>query len=704
MCAWWAGLLLFLLGSGCISTATAAPPVTHTIRVDTGQVLNKFRPLTALGAGIDRLSTDAIDKLYQPSFLKQVLTAGWGAVSYRLNTELHIEAWHWNPRGQWSDAPGQRGYFTGDAHAGEPIRDSFGYTLPRRGFTRNEGTEENGFSRLTDGDARSFWKSNPYLSKEYTGEDDALYPQFVVIDLERYEEVDTLQIDWAPGYPYAHKYSVDYFVGEDAMKKPSQGKWVPLFTVDDGKGGRDVRRLAPRPQKLRHLRITLLESSRSCEAALAADRRNCLGFAIAELHLARGDKDVLRHSADQQQSATFCSSVDPWHEEGNIARHGEQTGFDRFYQSGVTRGLPAMIPVSLLYGIPEDSANQIAWLKQRGYPISYVELGEEPDGQYMMPEHYAQLYLQWASALHAVDPALKLGGPVFTGQNEDIRFWPDAQGDASWLGRFVKYLKTHGRMSDLAFVSFEHYPYDPCKVSWKDLYDEPRLIRHVVDVYRADGVPREVPLLVTEVNIAWQSSQTFVDSFGALWLADYVGAFFSAGGAGSYYFHYLPWPLDQQCAKTWGTFGMFKSNDDDAIEQPTSQYHATRLLTQTWVVPGNEEHEVYAAASDDLDEQGRPVVSAYALHRPDGRWSLLLVNKDAEQAHTLRVRFGERQSFAGPVSFTVFGRAQYVWHADGPNGHADPDEPPATSSVPGGPLATYTLPPASVAVLAGRIR
>ena len=38
------------------------------------------------------------------------------------------------------------------------------------------------------------------------------------------------------------------------------------------------------------------------------------------------------------------------------------------------------------------------------------------------PSH-ATLYLQWATALHKVDPNLKLGGRVFEGVSEDINLW-----------------------------------------------------------------------------------------------------------------------------------------------------------------------------------------------------------------------------------------------------------------------------------------
>ena len=47
--------------------------------------------------------------------------------------------------------------------------------------------------------------------------------------------------------------------------------------------------------------------------------------------------------------------------------------------------------------------------------------------------------------MHKVDQNLKLGGPVFEGVNEDITVWPDAQGRTSWLGRFLDYLKAHGK-------------------------------------------------------------------------------------------------------------------------------------------------------------------------------------------------------------------------------------------------------------------
>ncbi|MGD0360842.1 MAG: ABC transporter permease [Bryobacteraceae bacterium] len=51
-------------------------------------------------------------------------------MTYRQNTELMIEAWHWNPRGTWSNSARKEGYFTGSAEpTGEKILHSWAYPL-----------------------------------------------------------------------------------------------------------------------------------------------------------------------------------------------------------------------------------------------------------------------------------------------------------------------------------------------------------------------------------------------------------------------------------------------------------------------------------------------------------------------------------------------------------------------------------------------
>src|SRR5258708_16830126 len=260
------------------------------------------------------------------------------------------------------------------------------------------------------------------------------------------------------------------------MERPTSGVWAvfPGGIIADARGGTITLELAPTPLPVRHLRIWMTESSNTPDSRPNAthdpkDPRSSVGYAIREIYVgsltpAGEFVDLVQHRPDQSQTVTLCSSIDPWHSESDLDDHGDQTGFDLFFTSGITNNLPAMIPISLLYGTPDDAAAQMAYLKKRGYAISYVEMGEEPDGQNMLPEDYAALYLQFATAMHHVDPALKLGGPVFEGANEDIKAWPDADGRTSWLGRFLEDLKARNRIAEFAFMSFGHYPHPPRQI------------------------------------------------------------------------------------------------------------------------------------------------------------------------------------------------------------------------------------------------
>jgi hypothetical protein len=692
-------------------------PSSHgqTIRIDAtpSHTTNSIVPAQALGAGIDRLPPGATDKTFIEPTIKQVLSSGWQTISYRQNTELHIEAWHWNPQGTWSDAAG-KGYFTGSATLGEPIRHSYAYPLPHRGVTHDDGTDMVGYSRLTDGDLNSYWKSNPYLTQPYTGEDDSLHPQWVFVDLAAPRPLNAIRIAWSD--PYARRYVVQYWTGEDPIKKPTLGAWIafPSGVVNDGLGGNPVIQLSVAPMNVQYLRILMTQSSNTCDSHGSADRRNCLGYAIRELFIGTTSSDgkfhdLVLHTPDQGQTATFCSSVDPWHETADLEeRAGDQVGFDLFYTSGYTRGLPAMIPIAMLYATPEDSVAEIAYIEKRGYPISYIEMGEEPDGHYTPPEDYAALYVQWATALHKLDPKLRLGGPIFTGVNKDIETWPDAQGRTSWTARFIDYLKTHGRLADLGFFSFEHYPMDPCKIQWSNLYDEPSLVTHMLDIWHQDGVPANVPMFITESNIAWQSEEAFINVWGALWLADYVGSFLSAGGNAVYFFHYIPLGVHRGCNNSLGTFGLFSTDKDLKIEQPLSQFFASQLINLEWVEAAGGEHRLFSASSDIHDDAEHNLVTAYAALRPDGRWSLLIVNKDQENPHGVRIVFHDAESnrdrgFSGPVDFITFGTEQYQWHPGFEDGKADPDGPSARRSISATSTTVFELPKASVTVIRGSV-
>jgi hypothetical protein len=469
------------------------------------------------------------------------------------------------------------------------------------------------------------------------------------------------------------------------------------------------------------------QSSNTCDTHGSQDKRNCMGYAINELYLgtlsADGQfKDIVAHMPNRRQTITWPSSVDPWHAATDLDYgRGDQIGFDFFFHSGVTRGLPTMVPIAMLYATPEDAANEVAYLYQRKYPISWIEMGEEADGQRMLPEDYAALYIQFARAIHKLVPQARLGGPAFEGTPGDVDSWAEAHGRASFLGRFVDYLSAHHALNDFTFFSFEHYPCMGTHLcgDWDSLDMEPVWVNHVVQAWKDNGLPPDTPFFMTEGNDLGDGSPHTVKS--GLWLADYVGAMMTAGAAGTYYFHYIASPGQ-------GGHG-FLFVDDQNHASFSPQYLAAQVITQEWVQPVDKIHKLFKARSNVLDGNGNEVITAYPVQRPDGQWSVMLINKDENHDHSVRLAFDDpvprqTRSFTGSVDRIVFGSSEYLWHpdpapaadvaqeGDAPAGsrrdrdygHGDPDGPASKSTVAAdGPDTLYELPKASIIVLRGNL-
>jgi hypothetical protein len=698
---------------------TAGRAIAQTIRVDItpGHATNSFSPLHALGAGVDGQLVSILDPMWSRHNLDEMLAAGWGEVSYRLYTELSVQHWHWNPAGTWSDSGA--GYWTGESGGHDPIVDSFGYRLPHRGFTHDQGNDDD-YSRLDDGDLTTYWKSNPYLTSDFTREPDALHPQWVVVDLGTRRPVDAIRLSWTD--PYAIAYEIQYWTGMDAIFDPAHGRWegFPAGAVRAGTGGTVTLRLASSPIAVEYIRILMSESSNTCDTHGSSDLRNCVGYALDELGIGTLTKgtfhDLVRHVPSTHQTQTYVSSVDPWHEPSDQVKDQEQPGLDFIFTNGITRGLPVMVPVGMLYGVPEDAAAEIKYLEARSYPISFVEMGEEPDGQYVLPEDYGALYLQWATALHGVDPKLKLGGPVFQGVSPaspkgdlDVPVWPDAQGDTSFLRRFLRYIRTHGRASDYSFFSFETYPFGTCSDVWLRLLETPASMQNLMNTWAADGLPDDLPRFVTEYNVTFDSTSAFQSIGGALLHADMVGSLFAAGLSGAYFYEYEPTLLSKASGcNQWGAFGsMFQTDSHDQIQHRAAQFFSTQLMTQEWAQPVDAIHTVYPAKSDRTDAGGNVLVTSYALLRPDGQYSIMLINKDRNDGQPVTVAFhdgsGTDRHFVGPVTMVTFGSEQYVWHPNGPDGSPKPDGPARATTLLGGEGTVYPLPQASITILRGRV-
>jgi hypothetical protein len=210
-------------------------------------------------------------------------------------------------------------------------------------------------------------------------------------------------------------------------------------------------------------------------------------------------------------------------------------------------------------------------------------------------------------------------------------------------------------------------------------------------------------MLITESNVAPDLTRAMVEVFAALWLTDSVGAFFANGGSGYYHSPIQPEPLERGCDGLT-TYGNFVADEDFRIRGHTAQYFASRLINLEWLQKGGGAHQMVLASSDVKDDAGNVLVTSYAVRRPDGDWSLLLVNRDGSRSHDVRLVFdgmgAGRTGFAGPVRVVTFGRGQYEWQADASLPGPQPDGPWVVSTSRGD---VVTLPQASVTVVRGRV-
>jgi hypothetical protein len=680
------------------SAAGPSLPAQRVV-VDLAHTLAVFSPAHALGAALDGHERGEIARIYTAANERAMRSTGLGPIAYRLRTELGVAAWHWDPAGTWSNPARHDGYWTSSSTPGRRFPASYGYDLPRRGDTRDQANDS-GYSRLDDGSLRTFWKSDPYLDPYYTHEP---HPQWVLVDFGSHRAIDAVRIAW--GAPYAKSLRVQWWQGPEALLQAghARGRWRDFPTAGfAGRPGVQTLILAVRPLRARFIRVVLTHSSHTVRPG-SHDARDRLGYAIRELYVGRMQDarfvDLVRHGV-AHQTVAYASSTDPWHEASDLNHDYEQPSFTTVLGSGLTHGQPVLVPVPVLYGTPANAVAQVRYLRALRVPIAGVVLGEEPNGQYASPEDYGALYLQFSRAIHRYDPTLLLGGPDYETSIPDFLAWPDARGQRSWTRRFIDYLRAHGALDQLGFFSFEWYPFDNgCRPIGPQLARAAGMLAAVMHRQVLDGLPPGIPRIVTEYGYSAFATRDEVDLAGAVFDADAAAEFLALGGKAAHLYGYEPSELIRELphCDTWGNLTLLQADPGHRVKAPVAAYWGTRLLTQSWAQPGEAANVMVATSAT-----GKAPVAAYALRRPDGTLSVLLLNKDPRRARHVALDLtgdGPSRRLTGAVTIEQLSGARYVWHPAGERGYARPDLPPARSTFDAGPATTLTLPPLSITVL-----
>jgi hypothetical protein len=358
-----------------------------------------------------------------------------------------------------------------------------------------------------------------------------------------------------------------------------------------------------------------------------------------------------------------------------------------------------------LYDTPENATAEIKYLLKQQYPLAGIELGEEPDGQWAVPEDYGALYAEVAHGLSALSPNLRLGGPSLQSFEGQLLTWPDASGNRSWMNRFLNHSRAAGSRFD--FFSFEFYPFDDiCSNAAPKLLETPKRLGTVMASLQANGVPSAIPWLMTEYGYSVFAGRHEVDMPGALFNADTVGTFLKLGGAKAYQYGYEPNYLADELKCSWGNLMILQLQRNSERLNRLAGYYGAQLVTKEWMQSSNELHEIFPVTVRQRGSASSRLVSVYAVYRPDNQWALLAINKHPMRTARLSVQFNLSRwirpvAFEGHVDLIQFSPQQYAWHADGPNGHPIRSLPPRHFSSEASPF--YELPPYSLTVLRGNL-
>ncbi|MEV0531067.1 cellulose binding domain-containing protein [Kitasatospora sp. NPDC050463] len=353
------------------------------------------------------------------------------------------------------------------------------------------------------------------------------------------------------------------------------------------------------------------------------------------------------------------SYADIYHWQTGTAEGGRyvapNTGFDAFMGTVRAAGAQPVITANYGSGTPQEAADWVRYANvTKGYGITYWEIGNEVygNGQYgaaweydthasKSATTYATNLVQYASAMKAVDPSIKIGAVLTTPGN-----WPDGlvgPGDTMDWNHTV--LSIAGSKVD--FVIVHSYPgsTSPADLLTKPQAEIPNIagsVRALINQYTGSNAPN-VGIAVTEVNatnyrttspnglfapdeyLTWMENGAFTVDWWALHNGTDCSKLSTVEGATEY-----------------EDYGMLSSGAscEPPLNTPFPAYYGTQMISRLGA-PGDT--LVKAASSSSL-------LSAHAVRRANGDVTVMLINKDPKNSATVNLSYtGFTPSSAAPT-------------------------------------------------------
>lgn len=323
--------------------------------------------------------------------------------TYRFPNGTLSNEYHWNSKGTYDS--------TGIWHPDTSVcSGGFLSTNLYCGTTSsNWGTER--YSKITDGDTTSFWWSDPSI----TGCD-----PYIFLSWPSSKAVDSVVILW--GKRFSKNYEVQTWQGSVSYPGPHQMKderWSTVFSDTAATGGQ----------------ASIKFSSVSTLALRVISHKGFDGndVQIREIYAFSNGTLITTHKPDYAtQTKTIALSTHP----GNTNESTYQWTFDKFMSYLDTLGNPsqAVICVNFGTGTAEEASSWVYYAnKVKKYNIKYWQIGNEMDGDWEIggPVNaytYTEKFINYVKAMKAVDPSIKILGPLASGLDKlsgehDNRTW-----------------------------------------------------------------------------------------------------------------------------------------------------------------------------------------------------------------------------------------------------------------------------------------
>lgn len=690
-----AGLLALML-----PVVSAAQTLPATITVNAAATVTSFIPISIFGNNAAYWIGSTSNTAAQP----KVQAAGNYFIRYPGGSSS--DDYHWNGTGSFN----ANGYW---APSGTSWTSGFADNETYRGTTSSYGTP----SHLTDGNTATTWMSNVDTNSPNH--------QYVILDLTGGGTTTVSAVTIAWGNPYATSFQVQYWTGatyQSPTNTNPESLWVNTSTgIVTGTGG--TQGVAFTPVSTRYIRVLMTAASANVTANLGSVTITGPAYAIAEVTVYNGATQVSVNTATVTngaavQTAAQASSTDPASSLNYTTQSPGSTDFGAFmtYVNSFNPHAIPMITVNFGTGTPSEAASWVYYANVvEGYGIHYWQIGNETEGTWetggpIPTQDYVKRYIEYYNAMKAVDPSIIITGPVAGGFNDGSNMY-DGNGvvqDFVSMGGAAG-VSLHGNagyfINAIDYHWYPNYgtqtsPY-PASQAMTSTYGLDPFPGQLNTWLSNAGVPSpsNVPVIMSEFNVDPSDLNFQVQLGNGLWVADALGHFIKAFGGRGYC--NLWDTLNGGSGDTTAAGGDLGYLDVNNALAPRATYWAMKMMTNDWAIPGDtNSHQLIQTA---VAVSGAPtsLLAAYSDYRPDGIFSIVVINKDPTNTYNTQVS-GIPFSPNSTANMWTFNSTNYAWVTTGATPyHASPDTAPNSGTISNASATSFpvTFQPYSITVL-----